>query len=477
MLVQSYRLPLRAGVSWADIFEAHNRWLSRRHRDPIQLDEIADPETGDNFEYKTEGGNCEVQIRRYLNDGEEISAIRITIYEPTATWKTDCILQIGNGVSQLFIQTHYERSHADNYLPFVNKPAVLRQIIDMGLCADDDGMNISSTTIWATDKNWDLRVDIMNGDRNNVLPVVYLTREEDNTLPLDLNTKYLAKRLAGIAHVIEEREYHHSSLMDIPTCGNNVHSGYIGLYFPGTGRMQRYRPWDFAHRDELMEVLLNDVRLAWLNRVDANFCTWETIRSMQLHKKLDDWRLSSDKDNAELAEFMAFFEQENRELREKNEELSRQVYALKAKQDAQSYRAVPSAGSFYNSGNEPEFYPGEKNDLLHSLLSQALSRTNPDSRQNHLIQSLLDANPRVGEGQHILNDIANVISRGNLSPADISELETLGFSAVRGNHMKLCFHDDLRYRFVVACTPSDYRAIKNSISDINSKLNVERKIF
>lgn len=477
MLVQSYRLPLKAGVSWADIFEAHNRWLSRRHRDPIQLDEIATQDTGDNFEYKTEEGEGEIHIRRYLNDGEEISAIRVTVNEPTATWKTDCILQIGNGVSQLFIQMYYERSRADNYLPFINKPAVLRQIIDMGLCANDDGMDISSTTLWATDKNWDLRVDIMNGDRNNVLPVIYLTREEDNTLPLDLNTRYLAKRLAGIAHVIEEREYHHASLMDIPTCGNNVHSGCIGLYFPGTGHMQRYYPWDFAHRDELVEVLLNDVRLAWLNRVDANACTWETIRSKQLHRRLDEWRLSSDKDSAELTEFMAFFEQENRELREKNEELSRQVYTLKAKQSVQSYRTIPSTGGFYNSGNEPEFYAGEKSDLLHSLLSQALPRTRPDSRQNHLIQSLLDANPRVGEGQRIMDDIARVLEDGSATASVISELEDLGFTAERGHHLKITFHNDSRYLFVIAYTPSDYRNGRNTIADINSKLNVERKVF
>lgn len=476
MLVQSYRLPLKSSVTWKNIFEAHNRWLSTRPRCKIQLDELMLPEN-DSLDYKTEEGDCGIEVRRYLSDGEELSAIRVTGYEPTATWKTDCILQVENGVNQLFIQMYYERSQADNYLPFVNKPSVLRQILDMGLCADDDGMNISSSTIWATDKNWDLRVDIMNGARNNVLPVVYLTREEDNTLPLNLNPKYLAKRLAGIAHVIEEREYHHASLMDIPTCGNNVHSGHIGLYFPGTGRMQRYRPWDFEHRDELIEVLLNDVRLAWLNRVDANACTWDTIRSKQLHKKLDEWRQNADNDSTELVEFMAAFDQENKELKEKNEELARQVYTLKAKQEAQSHRTIHSATGFFSSGDEPEFYMGEKSDLLHSLLAQALPRTNPESRQYHLMQSLLDANPRTGEGERILNDVTGIISKGSLSPADIYELESLGFTAVRGNHMKLCFHDDPRYRFVVACTPSDHRSLKNTVSDINNKLNVERKIF
>lgn len=478
MLVQSYRLPLGSHVTWRIIFEAYKQWLESRHNKPIQLDALVSPDDYDDFDYQTEDGGTEIHIRRYADEAEEISAIRVISHEPTATWKFDGVLQIiGDEVREFFLQTYYERSQADNFLPFVRKSPVLRQFIEMNLLDDDAGMPVSTWPIYGKEANWDLRVAIMRGDLDNVLPVVYLTRYEDNTLPLNLNPKYIAKQMAGIAHVIVDRDYHHVSLMSEPTCGNNVHSGEVGIYFPGSMYKQTYFPWDYNDRDEFLEVLLNDIRLAWLNRVDAVACTWDTIRSKQLHKRLEEWQNSSEKGQDELVEFMNAFDQENKALRAKNDELSRQVYSLRAKQEAYQH-ARRTEGGFFQRGEEPEFYPGETSDMLLSIITQILPRTDPNSRQHHLLQSLLAANPRVGECERVVDGVSSILSSiDRPTGSDISALEDLGFVMTRGNHWKMSFHGDPRYTSALAYTPSDCRSGKNSAAEIIGLINVEKKIF
>ena len=51
------------------------------------------------------------------------------------------------------------------------------------------------------------------------------------------------------------------------------------------------------------------------------------------------------------------------------------------------------------------------------------------------------------------------------------ELKQLGFTITEdGKHYKLTYFDDNRYTITMAKTPSDGRAGKNNVSEINKKL-------
>ena len=103
-------------------------------------------------------------------------------------------------------------------------------------------------------------------------------------------------------------------------------------------------------------------------------------------------------------------------------------------------------------GEESNLYASERNDLLYSILSQVQSKFDINSRGYHIIKSLLDANPRVGECTKIMSEVRNVFSGdGKLT------------------------HDQ-RYMFTVSKTPGDHREGKNIISDIDKIIDIERKI-
>ena len=173
------------------------------------------------------------------------------------------------------------------------------------------------------------------------------------------------------------------------------------------------------------------------------------------------------------------FDVENEALREQIGELNRQVYSLHTQLEAirSAKKETDAEKHFYNMGEEPNLYDSERNDLLYSILSQVKDKFERNSRGYVLIQSLLEANPRVGECAKIMEEVKNVFcGDGRLTSAKKSRLKDVGFSVQEdGPHYKLIFHDE-RYMFTISKTPSDYRNGDNTISDICKRLDIERKI-
>ena len=132
---------------------------------------------------------------------------------------------------------------------------------------------------------------------------------------------------------------------------------------------------------------------------------------------------------------------------------------------------------FYRAGAEPELYPGERNDLLYSVLSQALKNYAKDTRPYCIITSLLDANPRVGTCEKILKEVKSILRQNNKMSRPVREqLKSLGFSVIEdGPHFKLKFKDP-RYMFTVSKTPSDSRSARNLAANICQKIDIEKRI-
>ena len=140
-------------------------------------------------------------------------------------------------------------------------------------------------------------------------------------------------------------------------------------------------------------------------------------------------------------------------------------------------RGGGSEDYFFKTGPEKTLYPSERNDLLYSLLSQALTRYPEGSRGYALISSMLQANPRDGECGRITQGVRDIFFHGGeLNRETKATLNRLGFTIDgSGTHYKLVFHDP-RYTFFTAKTPSDHRSGKNMISDICRIIDVERKL-
>ena len=228
----------------------------------------------------------------------------------------------------------------------------------------------------------------------------------------------------------------------------------------------------------MCQGIIDDVWDAIMNRVDSTQYNWNQILALQARQKMLKMKNVSEQSKEELDAYIDTFDKEKKELEAKVEELNRKVLSLRAERDGlMAARGTTNRdGLFYSAGSEDELYPGERNDLLYSILSQVLDKYEEGTRPHCIIKSLLDANPKVGTCEKIIKGIEATFRSGEkLTKVSKGQLRDLGFTIEEdGPHYKLVFKDP-RYMFTAAKTPSNHRGSKNLKGTICKALNVEKK--
>lgn len=474
MLVFSTKLPLKANVTQEICLKTFADWIIKSPHYPIQ-DITYDFNSHEDFDFSEDG--ITVSFRHYKNEHIELSACRLENRETCAVWFNDCIFLNENGSKTLLVQLNCNRTNFDVTLPSVHKPYIIRKFVEGGFCRDDADIPVVDIPLEVESGYYDTCVQIMRGEHNCSMPVVYVSSDYRNKTVI--NPNYLARQLSGVAHVFVERTHDTALQLREDTNGNNAHNGYIGIYFPGTALCQKHSLSYYSDYKEMSSEVISSVWKALINRLDASVYNWNQIIALQSRQKMAEWRDISEQDKAQLTEYMSAFDSENDSLRSQVEELNKQVYSLRAQLD--TLRASLDSGEtdsrFYKNGKEPSLYAGEREDLLYSILSQVQSRYDPNSRAFLIIQSLIDANPRSGECKRIIDCVRDVFGNGGqLSKTGKAKLRDVGFTIEEGgSHYKITFYDP-RYMFTVSKTPSDYREGMNLASDICKMLDVEKRL-
>lgn len=474
MLVFSTRIPLKSQITQEDCLKVFIDWIIESPH--YAIDEIAyDISSHKDFEYSK--GTITVSFRHFKNDQIELSACRLENREQNAVWFNDCIFLNEVGKKTLLVQLNCNRTNFNARLPRIHKPYVVRKFVEGGFCGDDAGIPVVDTPLEVEQGFYDTCVDIMKGTHPYSMPAVYISCDYwDNTV---LSPTFLAHQLSGIAHVFVEKNHETALKLRDDTGGNNAHTGYIGIYFPGTGYCQKHSLDYYSDFKEMTREIISSVWNALVNRLDASIFNWNQIIALQSRQKMTEWQDISEKDKAQLKAYMDAFDGENESLRTQVAELNQQLYALRGQLDA--LRASINSGDadscFYKMGAEPNLYAGERNDLLYSILKQVQNRYDQNSRAYTIIQSLLDANPPIGECARVVNCVREVFGNGAaLTKAGKAKLKDAGFTiSEEGPHYKMVFHDS-RYMFTVSKTPSEHREGKNLVSDICKIIDIDRKI-
>lgn len=474
MLVFSTKLPLRNDITQETCLKTFIDWITGSPH--YQIDTIAyDMSSHKDFDFTQD--DITVSFRYYKNEHIELSACRLENREANAVWFNDCIFLNENGTKALLVQLNCNRTNFDVTLPPVHKPYIIRKFVEGGFCRDDAGIPVVDIQLEVESGYYDTCVQIMRGVHGCSMPVVYVSSDYwDGTV---ISPDYLAHQLSGVAHIFVERKHDTALQLREDTNGNNAHNGYIGIYFPRTAFCQKHKLSYYSDYKEMSREIISSVWKALINRLDSSVYNWNQIIALQSRQKMAEWRDISEQDKVQLTEYMSTFDSENDSLRSQVDELSKQTYSLRAQLDA--LRASLDSGEadscFYRIGEEPSLYAGEREDLLYSILSQVHSRYDPNSRAFAIIQSLIDANPRSGACERIINCVREVFGNGGqLSKAGKAKLKDIGFTITEdGPHYKITFRNP-RYMFTVAKTPSEYREGKNLISDICKVLDVEKKI-
>lgn len=475
MLVFSTRLPLKNTTTQENCLQTFIDWIVMSPH--YNIDKI-DYDVSSHKNYELSKGRLSVAFRHYKDDEIELSACRLENREQNIVWLTDCIFLCENGNKSLLVQLNANRRNFNVRFPRAHKPYLVRKFVELGYCSDDYGIPVVDKPLVVETGYYDDCVSIMNGNHRCKMPSVYISC--DYWGKTALTPEYLAQQLGGIAHVFVESSYETALKLREDTNSNNAHTGYVGIYFPGTKYFQK-RSLDYYSNDrELAYEIIGAVWESLINCLDSSTHNWTQIAVLQARQKMAEWKNTSENDQKKLDDFMTAFDGENETLRGQIDELNQQLYALKAERDSlkSALNSKSEEACFYKTGKDPDLYLSERNDLLFSILSQVRDRFDTNSRAYAIISSLLEANPRAGSCARVVEEVNSVFRNGEqLSQNSKARLESIGFTIEEDRrHYKLIFHDP-RYTFTVSKTPSDYRGGRNLVSDICKIIDVEKKLW
>ena len=273
-----------------------------------------------------------------------------------------------------------------------------------------------------------------------------------------------------MAHVVIEPSRRFSFILANRVGRINPYEGAVSICWPrGGGRATRLFPYDYRDSVKYASGIANTVQRALAGRRPDHHCTWDYLRELIVRGKLEALRR---KGKSEIDEFANAFDEEMTLTKSRLDEAEKEIGRLKAEL-ANRFRS----SRYYSDGlltpsPEQDLFAGEQRDILLHALTIAHNNVQPDGRVRDVLQALIKANPPTGESTRIEDGIRRTVGNcTNLGQRERRALEDLGFMiSDDGKHLKLVFRGDDRYTFAMSKTGSDFRGMKNWISDVTKRL-------
>lgn len=188
------------------------------------------------------------------------------------------------------------------------------------------------------------------------------------------------------------------------------------------------------------------------------------IRQKMFQEKLQEkFKKESDEFFASLDAMSTELMEENKMLREENEQLKLQEVHQDAVQERRGYISC----------GHPESYPGQIQDFLIEIIESQKNNYVPGTRARAIIDALLAENAMVGEKEKISNEV-KALFRGvrSVNAAIESRLKAFGLvvERVKGNHPKLYFRNYPQISCTLFASGGDHRGGKNLAADIRKQL-------
>ena len=161
-------------------------------------------------------------------------------------------------------------------------------------------------------------------------------------------------------------------------------------------------------------------------------------------------------ENSSIEQQVLALEDKKKNLQKNIDDLNNQILILENQnKELGSYIKQQGYYPLILKGNEKEFYKGEQRDLLLYLLKEEL-KNNHNQKQQQIIHTILEQNPRVGNRKRYLTDIFNLLVNEGLSKKSIDTLSRYGIILNHtGKHPTTTFFNDSRYTMTFSSTPSD----------------------
>ena len=427
-----------------------------------------------------------LDIQEYRN-ANTIAVRYQKVEDDGVIWDTDYVMNF----TEMKMSVRLDRSFYADALtvdPKFSTPHFIKLLSEGGYLKDDGDLRTTNLPIFIDESNMDILCGVINNVQRHKLPVVYVSKNSDNSDPADV--KLLAAKLKGVAHVLVQKGTWLNYRIRRACDSKNEYYGAVGVYFPNPA----VQPKRFFYRalqgyDEfLLEKVVRSV-ISYVNsQAVGTLYTWQGVTNAMF---IDRWRsrgedlieLERPKNSAEFAQELAEMEraaalkekdeanklvdstdQEIKDMRQQievlsheNERLTAEITGLRAKMAGLDSRPILFLG------NEDDFFPGEIKDIVLCALEDAVKNL-PKSRRLDVLRDVIRSNNH----EHLLNRRAEKLKarlRGykSMSGPLRRYLEGIGYDITEdGKHYRLTYFGDARYSITMAKTASDYREGDNT---------------
>lgn len=462
----STEFPIDPNRTVSDVVRLACEWVSGSPHTKIKGSELA--ELPVDAERTVSATNEQVAVALANGQGFDIGGLRYVRTEQGLEWTTSIVAHKTPDRHLLSIQVSCEAMNTAVRLPPPKKPYFIRQaLVRLGGGMDGD-IPVTDRAFNLSEGESGIAAALMKGLAKNKLPIIYVSAGFDGTLLVNPNE--LAQYVSGMAHVIVEPSRQFSYQVKTLTNSRNVFGGTVGVYWPDSdARKSYFIEQDTPNQRAIQIEIAKDIRLALANRRLRSTCTWGHLQETISRKRYD---LLKSQDSTELQEYIDVFDAEqaakDRKLIEAEQEISR----LHAEIRRLSAAEETSVAGLIALGNEQDLYAHEICDIVIAALRDSLRVARDNSRRQHVLLDLLDANQPSDNATKLGDEIKSLFrTYRDMDAPTRNALLKLGFDISEdGKHYKLVFQGDGRYTFTLPKTSSDHRAGKNIASDINNVL-------
>lgn len=470
MLVWATEFPTGAGNSVEDLLALAVEWLDGSPHHPWFDTDIdwAVPEGTTVYE---KDGQV-VEVSRAETDNERWGGLRHTYVESgkEREWVAAIVGHENGDGLRVSVRIQCNLLAAGLELPDPKKPYIIRQIIERLGGGRDGGLPIGDEPIHLAEDEVDRAANYIVGKTENDLPVVYVSAGWDGVPAVD--PAELSEWLSGMAHVLVEPSRSFSISLAGKVNRANAYGGAVGVYWPrGVAPHDRFLKRDYGSPHEMQQAIASEVRSALTQIQPTSGCTWSHLLDMASRARIE--KLREETDSEDVEEYAKVFDAQIEAKNEKIEELESERYRLRSKLQAlDAARGGATQGGLLEPGEEQEYYPGELKDAVLQALEIARKGLHDDSRRQHLVDDLLEANTTTGYEDEFTQQLKGSLSTmSDFGGDERRALRDLGFTLEEDRrHVRALFQGDERYAVTIPKTASDHRTGKNLVSSVRNLL-------
>lgn len=460
---------LKSGTKPQDVINECLSWISSSPHTSY-TPAVLDMKRGlDSFDLESEKERIEL-INCSEND-VNMYCFRYSKIDGPHKWVTDISANeytLDGGV-WIQVESNVVAQQAAYKAPETKRPLIVMKLLDKFSGGKDDCFKIDIEPFYLKDdvESINLAASFMNAETTNRLPIVYVSSKYyyKEHAHIVIPTR-LARKLAGMAHVVIEPESTiFSHKLKHMVSSKNAYGGALGIYWPNGQGINIYKRGEMS-AFELEDLIAEQIIKAITSLTPQNRNGWGEIHNAKTRKAIQAIK----EEGKTSIELVGLYEDENCSLREEAKELGAKIQYLESRIRAFTEKAIVQGDLKINVGTEDDLFPNEIMEIILTTLKKSLSTMHAKSRFHDVITSIVNANQCNGEiDSHDKALKQAMVGYRSMTPKLQAILEQIGFSINdEGKHLKLTYHDDPRYTYVLPKTGSDRRGSLNAYSDISN---------